>query len=215
MRKLEPIPKVLLDSWDNLENLDFSEVFMIVDMQSYFISNPEEKNLAKWYIDYYNQLKNNIIKQIEKTLSNSWMIIKVEYRWKDDTIEEINKVLGYNKDRLITLTKDSMGLVSDYNEYGESLKIEDTLDAIKKRSVVVKVWWIHTSKCVHGTSRNLYHAGIETKILLWTTLNLHSDQDYLDQENQLSYVRSNYKGLSHLLDYWNKPVNLPWLSDYL
>jgi len=203
--------KAILESWEDLSALDFSHAFMIIDMQPFFIGTSSKKTEAMWY---YKKLKINIIEEVEKTLNNNWLILRVEYRHRGDTAEEINQLLAQSKDRVITLTKNSMSLVSDYNEYGESLKIEDTLNEIKARSAQVRLSWVQTSKCVHGTNRNLYHLWIETRVSLWHTLNLYWDRTF-EQGNMLSQVRSDYKKLSHLLDYWDKPINLKYLSDYL
>ena len=66
----------LLESWGDLEKLDFSEVFMIVDMQPFFIS---EHSLSPTEKDYYHALKRNIIHKLESVLENKWLIMNIEY----------------------------------------------------------------------------------------------------------------------------------------
>ena len=212
-------PKVILESWDNLENLDFSEVFMIVDMQPFFIWENSLPNTVKLH---YHSLRSNIIRKMESVLENGWLIVNIEYtstwwlmRW---TIKEISSILSQNKQNVIMLEKHSswlLGFVHDEEWIQQQWKSKRTLDFIKQREVSIQISGIHASKCVRNTAKDIKSYWCVTRVLMWHILNLNDVDTTFEQSNQLCEVRADYWKSWHLLDYWGKPINLSSLTDYL
>lgn len=210
--------KAILESWDHLENLNFSEVFMIVDMQPFFISSFLKSKISDEVKSFYSSLRSNIIQKTEDILENNWIILNVEYALRWGIISELQDVLNNNKEKVVTLRKYNTGLLWD--TYGDSAKIEfkkaqDTLEIIQKRDISISIWWIHTSRCVKAVARNVKSVWCKTSVLLGQTLNLDKKATDFKRSNQLSETRAIYWKSSHLLNYWKQPINLASLTDYL
>ena len=200
-----------------LEQLDFSEVFMVVDMQSQLVRDflnhwPHDRSMQ-----FYELLKANIMSQVENTLNNDWVIIIVELVQYGASIRELLNLVQWESERVVFLKKNQESLTSKENSIAQLSDTQSVLNIVNNKQASLKAGWINTSFCLLGSSVGTYDMWIQTKIPLRTTMNLteYNFNNNNNFDNVKKVFRNHGSGYEHLLDFEDMPNDLPLLTDYL
>jgi len=200
-----------------LEQLDFSEVFMVVDMQSQLVRDflnhwPHDRSMQ-----FYELLKANIMSQVENTLNNNWVVIIVELVQYGTSIRELLDLVQRESERVVFLRKNQESLISKKNSIAQLSDTQSILNIVKNQQASLTAGWINTSFCLLGSSVEIYDMWIQTRIPLRTTMNL--TEHNFHNNNTFDKVKATFRnygsGYEHLLDFENMPNDLPLLTDYL
>lgn len=193
--------------WNN------TDVLAVIDMQTVFINDFLKSDVSEEEKGYPELLVNNIVKRIETTLNNNWVILLVESWSYWESVKEIQETIEWDMDRIISLEKNSNSLLDKYNRSINKTKAE--LKELKKRQKLITACWINTSFCISQTANDMQRMWFELKLPIWTTMNLPvKDFTY---RNKLQYALTKYNKwtITDMIDFEGKPNNLELLSSYL
>ena len=126
--------------WNN------TDVLAVIDMQTVFINDFLKSDVSEEEKGYPELLVNNIVKRIETTLNNNWVILLVESWSYWESVKEIQETIEWDMDRIISLEKNSNSLLDKYNRSINKTKAE--LKELKKRQKLITACWINTSFCI-------------------------------------------------------------------
>lgn len=199
----------------DFEDIDISEVLMVVDMQfPFFWGLIWEEAWIENGAEIHEKLCNNIASRVEETLNTEWAIILVEHWGKWKTIKRIRKITDQVPERVVTLSKRKDSLLCPENTELQLDTNRRVIDSIKERWVKITGCGVNTPFCVKNSVMHVRDRWVQASIALWSTLQATQSTSF-EFRNQTQRIQDQCWRYPDLLDFGNKPNTLPYLWDYL
>ena len=192
-----------------------SSKLIIVDYQNKCVENFKKWCKTKEDKELIYKLEDNILNKVIETMNNWGEIINVKYRGWWENSDKLNTLLKQCGDKVTNLTKWNDWLLNGYNETKHRFQIEEVIKRMYNDLQDVNVWGLFATECVTKIMVELLGKGIDSKMLLWCTLNWarinwnnsidNNDMDDWDLEIFKKLGKLNYqwksKDLESLIDY--------------